>query len=84
MAKSPVAVVKDDTDKTSTTAKNKTKTTSSDTLTSLLEEEVAVALKSNDPLEISKIQLKLLLSIANNLNKIDWKLWEFYTRLGKQ
>lgn len=80
MAKSPVTVVKDETASTKTV---KTKTASNDPASSLLEAEVEAALKSDNPAEMSKVQLKLLLSIANNLNKIDWKLWEFYNRLGK-
>lgn len=81
MAKPPVTVVKDD---KSTSSKNdKSKTVSTDLSSSLLEEEVEAALKSNDAVAMSKVQLKLLLSIATNLNKIDWKLWEFYNRLGK-
>lgn len=80
MAKSPVTVVKDEPASTKTV---KTKTASSDPAASLLEAEVEAALKSDNPTEMSKVQLKLLLSIATNLNKIDWKLWEFYNRLGK-
>lgn len=81
MAKPPVAEAKDNVPTPPKVIKSKN--TSADPLSALIEDEVDAALKSNDPLEISKVQLKLLLSIANNLNKIDWKLWEFYNRLGK-
>lgn len=49
----------------------------------LLEREVAAALDSNDATAIAKAQLKLSLAVVTQLNKIDWKLWEFYNRLGK-
>ena len=48
-----------------------------------LEREVVAALDSNDATEIAKVQLKLSLAMVTQLNKIDWKLWEFYNRLGK-
>ena len=48
-----------------------------------LEREVAAALESNDANVIAKVQLKLSLAIVTQLNKIDWKLWEFYNKLGK-
>lgn len=81
MAKTPVTVVESTTD--NSVKSTKTAKTTTDLSTSLLEADVEKALQSNDPVEISKVQLKLLMSIATNLNKIDWKLWEFYTRLGK-
>lgn len=83
MAKTPV-VVKDGTADTSIKKPAKAKTVKSEITASSIEDEVDYALDSNDPLEISKVQLKLLLSIATNLNKIDWKLWEFYNRIEKQ
>ena len=49
----------------------------------LLDSEVAAALDSNDATAIAKAQLKVSLAIVTQLNKIDWKLWEFYNRLGK-
>jgi len=48
-----------------------------------LEREVAAVLDSNDANAIAKVQLKLSLAMVTQLNKIDWKLWEFYNRLGK-
>ena len=48
-----------------------------------LEREVATALDSNDANVIAKVQLKLSLAMVTQLNKIDWKLWEFYNKLGK-
>lgn len=48
-----------------------------------LEKEVETALKNNDAIEIAKVQLKLSASILEHLTKIDWKLWEFYNKLGK-
>ena len=78
MAKTPIAVKDSGSD--TKTIKSKTP---EDIASSLLEKEVEAALKSDNLVEISKVQVKLLMSIANNLNKIDWKLWEFYTRLGK-
>jgi len=48
-----------------------------------LEREVAAALDSNNATAIAKVQLKLSLAMVTQLNKIDWKLWEFYNRLGK-
>ena len=48
-----------------------------------LEREVADALDSNNATAIAKVQLKLSLAMVTQLNKIDWKLWEFYNRLGK-
>ena len=48
-----------------------------------LEREVATALDSNDANVIAKVQLKLSLAMVTQLSKIDWKLWEFYNRLGK-
>lgn len=80
MAKTPTVVA----DNTETVVKTvKSKTLNPDAVLSSIEDEVETALKSDDPLVISKVQLKLLLSISTNLNKIDWKLWEFYNRLGK-
>jgi hypothetical protein len=46
-----------------------------------LEREVADALDSNNATAIAKVQLKLSLAMVTQLNKIDWKLWEFYNRL---
>jgi hypothetical protein len=54
-----------------------------DTSHTVLESEVAAALDSNDATAIAKAQLKLSLAMVTQLNKIDWKLWEFYNRLGK-
>ena len=48
-----------------------------------LEREVATALDSNDANVIAKVQLKLSLAMVTQLSKIDWKLWEFYNKLGK-
>lgn len=58
-------------------------TSTSDYSSSALEHEVAAALDSNDAAAIAKVQLKLSLAMVTQLNKIDWKLWEFYNRLGK-
>jgi hypothetical protein len=59
------------------------KTTSSDMSTTVSEADVATALASNDPIELAKIQVRLQMATFATLSKIDWKLWEFYNRLGK-
>jgi len=62
---------------------NTVATTELDSSHVVLEREVAAALDSNDAMAIAKAQLKLSLAMVTQLNKIDWKLWEFYNRLGK-
>jgi len=62
---------------------NTAATTELDSSHVVLEREVAAALDSNDAMAIAKAQLKLSLAMVTQLNKIDWKLWEFYNRLGK-
>ena len=47
-----------------------------------LKQNVAEAIKSDDPLAVAKLQLEVQYAMLEHLQRIDWKLWELYNKYG--